>query len=323
MKTLIDDALRHALDERHIRNFRDVDGDRVYEPKIIVVGVGGAGNNCINRIHRVGIHGVTTVAVNTDKQHLDIIEADKKILIGDDITRGLGAGGDPEIGRRAAEESAHKLQSILKNADLVYVVCGEGGGTGTGAAPVVARIAKRNSSIVVGMVSFPFKTEKSRIEKARKGIIELKNIADTVIVLENDRLLRIVPHLPLEQAFSIADELICHTVKGICETITLPSLINLDFADIKSIMNRGGVAMMTVGEADGANRVDEVVKAAMRSTMLDVDFSGATGALIHITGGEDLTLGEANTIVEKMTKNIAENANVISVSYTHLTLPTN
>ena len=280
-------------------------------PKIKIVGCGGAGGNTINRLFNIGVDGVETIAVNTDKQGLDVIKADKKVLVGKSLTRGLGAGGFPEIGKRAAELARSTLQEVLKDADLVFITAGMGGGTGTGTAPVVAQVAKEEGAIVVGMVSTPFKVERARMVKAEEGIAELRKAADTVIVLDNNRLLEYVPNLPLEQSFSVMDQLISETVKGISETITKPSLINLDFADVKAVMNGGGVAVMLVGEAKTDEKSDSVVKAALNHPLLDVDSRGATGALVHITGGPDLTLSEATNIAESLTYEMDPHANVI------------
>jgi cell division protein FtsZ len=240
-----------------------------------------------------------------------MIQADKKILIGKSLTRGLGAGGYPEIGRKAAELARSTLEEILKDADLVFITAGRRGGTGTGAAPVVAEIAKQNDAIVVGMVSSPFRVERARALKAEEGLEQLRAAADTVLVLDNNRLLDYVPNLPIEQAFSVMDQLISETVKGISETITQTSLINLDYADVKTIMGCGGVAVMLVGEAKNQDKGDAVVRAALNHPLLDVDYRGATGCLVHITGGPDLTLSEAEEIAEALTYELDGRANVI------------
>lgn len=281
------------------------------QPKIAIVGCGGAGNNTINRLYNMGVSGAETIAINTDKQHLDMIQADKKILVGKSLTRGLGAGGYPEMGRRAAELARGTLEEVLKDTDLVFVTAGMGGGTGTGTAPVVAEIAKQQDAIVVGMVSSPFRVERARAIKAEEGLETLRGAADTVIVLDNNRLLDYVPNLPIEQAFSVMDQLISETVKGISETITQASLINLDYADVRTIMSCGGVAVMLVGEAKNQDKGDGVVRAALNHPLLDVDYRGATGCLVHITGGPDLTLSEAEEIAEALTYELDSQANVI------------
>lgn len=316
MDSVVQEALKYTEMEREYRNDKGEktegnDFDDFALPKIKIVGCGGAGNNTINRLFNIGVEGVETIAVNTDKQGLDVIKADKKVLVGKSLTRGLGAGGFPEVGKRAAELARSTLQEVLKDADLVFITAGMGGGTGTGTAPVVAQVAKEEGAIVVGMVSTPFKVERARLVKAEEGIAELRSAADTVIVLDNNRLLEYVPNLPLEQSFSVMDQLISETVKGISETITKPSLINLDFADVKAVMNGGGVAVMLVGEAKTDDKSDNVVRTCLNHPLLDVDSRGATGALVHITGGPDLTLSEATNIAESLTYEMDPHANVI------------
>ena len=281
------------------------------QPRIMIVGCGGAGNNTVNRLYNIGIEGAEMVSVNTDKQHLDNVRADKKILVGKTLTKGLGAGGNPKIGQKAAELARGTLEEVLKNVDLVFVTAGLGGGTGTGVAPVVAEVAKEQGAIVVGMVSSPFRVERARIFKAEEGLEELRRAADTVIVLDNNRLLNFVPNLPIDQAFSVMDQLIAETVKGITETITVPSLINLDYADIKTIMSCGGGAVMLTGESKSQDKSTEVVRIALNHPLLDIDYKGATGSLIHITGGPDLSLKEAEEIASMLTYELSSSANVI------------
>ena len=314
--SVVQEALKYTEMEREYRNDKGEntvgnDFEDFGLPQIKIVGCGGAGNNTINRLYNIGVNGAETIAVNTDKQHLDVIKADKKILVGKSLTRGLGAGGFPEIGKRAAELARSTLQEVMKDADLVFITAGMGGGTGTGTAPIVAQVAKEQGAIVVGMVSTPFKVERARMVKAEEGIADLRSAADTVIVLDNNRLLEYVPNLPLEQSFSVMDQLISETVKGISETITRPSLINLDFADVRAIMNGGGVAVMLVGETKSQDKTDNVVRNALNHPLLDVDYRGATGALVHITGGPDLTLREAENIAESLTYEMDSHANVI------------
>jgi cell division protein FtsZ len=322
MDSVVQEALKYTEMEREYRNDKGEnttgnDFEDFSLPKIKLVGCGGAGNNTVNRLYNIGVEGIETIAINTDKEHLDVIKADKKILVGKSLTRGLGAGGFPEVGKRAAELARSTLSEVLKDADLVFITAGMGGGTGTGTAPVVAQVAKEQGAIVVGMVSTPFKVERARMVKAEEGIADLRASADTVIVLDNNRLLEYVPNLPLEQSFSVMDQLISETVKGISETITKPSLINLDFADVKAVMNGGGVAVMLVGEAKSNggvtsnNESDNVVRACLNHPLLDVDCRGATGALVHITGGPDLTLSEATSIAESLTYEMDAHANVI------------
>ena len=305
MQSLIGAAVGYAQDVelKEYENFG--------EPKIVIVGCGGAGGNTVNRLHKVGVRGAETIAINTDKQALDLVEADKKLLVGKTITRGLGAGGYPEVAEKCAEQARGKLEEMLKGADLVFITAGMGGGTGTGTAPVVADVAKKMGAIVVGMVSTPFNVERARIIRGDDGLQKLRSRADSVIVLDNNRLLKYVPNLPIDQAFSVMDQLIAETVKGISETITQPSLINLDYADVKAIMGEGGVAVMLWGEAKTSDGASAVVSEALNHPLLDVDYRGATGALIHITGGPDLTLKHAEEVAEGLTYELDSHANVI------------
>ena len=281
-------------------------------PKIMVIGVGGAGCNAANRLANMGISGAQLVAVNTDKQHLAIINDEiTKVLIGKSVTRGLGTGGYPEIGAKAAEVSRSALEEILNGVDMLFLSSGMGGGTGTGAAPIIAEIAKDQGAIVIGIVTYPFALEKARLIKAEEGIETLKNVTDTVVVIDNNRLVELVPNLPIQDAFKVADEVIARTVRGITETITQPSLINLDYADVRSVMSNQGLSVIAVGESKSVDKVNEVVEDTLRNALLDVDIAGATGALIHITGGAELTLGEANGIGERLTERIDPKAQVI------------
>lgn len=314
MESFVQDALKMAEKEQQMKKATSCGAEDMEDfgtPKIVVVGCGGGGNNTVNRLYNIGVAGAETIAINTDKIHLDIIQADKKILVGKSITRGLGAGGFPEIGRRAAELARGTLEEVLKNANLVFVTAGMGGGTGTGVAPVVAQISKDQGAIVIGMVTSPFRVERARMVKAEEGLDDLRNCADTVIVLDNNRLLDYVPNLPIDQAFSVMDQLISETVKGIAETITQPSLINLDYADVRAIMKGGGLAVMLVGEAKGQDKAKEVVRAALNHPLLDVETSGATGCLLHITGGPDMSLHEAEQVASSLTYELDSQANVI------------
>ena len=307
MQDIVNEALER--DEQEQKQMEDVDG--FGDPRIVIVGCGGAGNNTVNRLYNIGVDGAETIAINTDKQHLKMIEADTKILVGKSLTNGLGAGGDPSMGERATEMAQGTIKEVLGDADLVFVTAGMGGGTGTGAAPVVSSIAKEQGAIVVGMVSTPFNVERARTVKAEEGLERLRDEADSIIVLDNNRLLDYVPNLPIGKAFSVMDQIIAETVKGISETITQPSLINLDYADMTSIMNQGGVAVMLVGETQDKNKTEEVVKDAMNHPLLDVDYRGASGGLVHITGGPDLTLQEAEGIAQNITGRLEASANVI------------
>lgn len=280
--------------------------------KIAIVGVGGGGCNTIKRLIDYGMKGPELIAVNTDRIHLDTIKAPaKKILIGQSITRGLGAGGYPEIAQKSAEASKQEIESALADVDLVFLVAGMGGGTGTGASPVVAEIAKKNGALVVSIVTYPFRIERARLQKAKEGIEALKKASDTLVIIDNQKLLDFVPNLPIEQTFMIADEITARAVRGISETLLNPSLINLDFADLTTIMTGGGISMISVGEGKGIAKVDEVVKSTLDHRLLDVDPSGAKGVLLHITGGPDLTLGDANMVGERITAEVDPYANVI------------
>lgn len=282
----------------------------VPNPRILIVGCGGSGNNTLNRITHLGVEGAVTVAINTDKQHLDHTRSLQKLLVGRHITRGLGAGGNPSTGRRCAEAGRDMIKRIVTGADLVFIASGLGGGSGTGICPIVAEEAKSAGALVVGIVTTPFHVERrQRMQRALEGLESLRQVADAVLVLDNNRLLHYVPNLPLDEAFSIMDQLVAEIVKGIVETITLPSLINLDFADVRAIMNDGGVTMMLYGESDRGP--EEVVNEALNHPLLDVDVAGATGVLIHVTGGQYMTLEAASQVVDMMTSKVSDDANVI------------
>lgn len=278
---------------------------------IKVIGVGGAGCNAITWLFNKGIQGATVYAANTDALHLSVSKADEKILIGKELTRGLGCGGYPEKGREAAKEAIVELKKAISGADMVFIVAGMGGGTGTGAAPIVAQLAKEIGAVTIGVVTMPFETERARIDKAEFGLQQLRDATDTVIVIDNNRLVDIAGNLPVEQAFAVANELISTMIKGIVETITIPSLINLDYADVSAIMKNGDVAVIGIGESDTQNRVEEAVKQALSHPLLDIDYKGATGALIHVICGDDLKLEELNNIGELVTENLSPDAQVI------------
>ena len=282
-----------------------------FKPKIAVVGVGGGGNNTVQRLSTLDIKGASLFAFNTDGKQLGMLNSSiTKLMLGKDLTHGLGAGGFPEIGAKSAEMSRREIELLLKDSNLVFVTAGMGGGTGTGAMPVVSRIAKDSGAICVGIVTLPFSLERVRLDTARKGIDKLRQAVDTLIVIDNQRLVTLVPNLPIEQTFMLADEITAKAVRGITETITQPSLINLDFADVRTIMSGGGLAMISVGTAQGSNRVDDAVKATLKNKLLDVDYSQATGVLMHIIGGPDLTLGDANAIGTKLTERMNAKASV-------------
>lgn len=280
--------------------------------EIKVVGVGGAGGNTISRLMQVGIVGAEALAVNTDAQDLLYTDADRKILIGRELTGGLGAGADPKVGQEAAKESKEEIKKALEGADMVFVDCGLGGGTGTGAAPVVADIAKKLGCLTVGIVTLPFTMEgRQRMRNAQEGLENLENAVDTLIVIPNDKLLEIVPDVSVTTAFKVADEILVNAVKGIAELITKPGLVNLDFADIRAVMGSGGLAMIGMGESDTENRALEAVEKALNNPLLDVDIEGAIGALVNVAGGADITIKECQEIVEGVTSKISVDAKVI------------
>jgi len=280
--------------------------------KIKVVGAGGAGNNTINRIAEVGIAGTETIAINTDAQDLLYTTADNKILIGKDLTKGLGAGSIPKVGEDAARESEHEIKASLTGADLIFITCGLGGGTGTGSVSVVAEISKKLGALTVGVVTIPFEMEGTRrYENALYGLEKLEQTVDTLIVIPNDKLLELAPDLPLHTAFKVADEILTNSVKGVAELITKAGLVNLDFADIRAVMGNGGVALIGVGESDTDNRAEEAVEKALNNPLLDVDVSGANGALINVSGGNDMTLSEARRVVEAISSKLDEDARII------------
>jgi len=265
--------------------------------QIRVVGVGGGGSNAVNRMIEEGLQGVEFIAVNTDAQALMLSQAPKCLRIGDTVTRGLGAGGNPEEGRKSAEESQDEIREVLQGSDMVFVTAGMGGGTGTGAAPVIARIAKEETkALTIGVVTRPFTFEGAkRSRAAADGIEALKQVVDTLIVIPNDRLLEITEkRVSLSDAFRVADDVLRQGIQGITEVITVPGLINLDFADVKSIMLEGGAALMAVGHSAGENRAIDAVQQAISSRLLDITIDGARGILFNITGGPNMTLFEVN-----------------------------
>lgn len=280
--------------------------------EIKVIGCGGAGGNTISRLMQVGIVGAETIAVNTDAQDLLYTDSDRKVLIGRELTGGLGAGADPHVGMEAAKESKDDIKKAIEGADMVFINCGLGGGTGTGSAPIVADIAKKLGALTVGIVTLPFSMEgKSRMRNAQEGLENMESVADTLIVIPNDKLLEIVPDVSITTAFKVADEILVNSVKGIAELITKPGLVNLDFADIRAVMGSGGLAMIGMGESDTENRAAESVEKALNNPLLDVDVDGAIGALINVTGGPDITIKECQEIVESVTTKISPDAKVI------------
>ena len=280
---------------------------------IKVIGVGGAGNNAINRMIESGIKGVEFIAVNTDRQALQISKASTRIQIGEKLTRGLGAGANPEIGGQAAEESKSEIAEVLRGADMVFVTAGMGGGTGTGAAPIVAATAKELGILTIGVVTKPFTFEgKKRLTQAEKGIANLKDKVDTLVVIPNDKLLQIIDRkTSIVEAFKMADDVLRQGVQGISDLISVPGLINLDFADVKTVMLNTGMAHMGIGRASGENRAEDAAKQAVQSPLLETSIEGARGVIINITGGPDLGLQEANTAAELVQRSVDPEANII------------
>ncbi|HLC81063.1 MAG TPA: cell division protein FtsZ [Candidatus Nanoarchaeia archaeon] len=280
--------------------------------RIKVIGCGGGGNNTINRISEVGIKGITTIAINTDAQDLLYTTADQKLLIGRELTKGLGAGSNPKIGEDSARENEQDLKKLIDGSDMLFITCGLGGGTGTGSAPFIAQLAKKMGIMSVGVVTVPFTMEGShRFENAMIGLEKMEQSVNTLIVIPNEKLLELAPHLPLQTAFKVADEILTNAVKGIAELVTKTGLVNLDFADVKAIMSEGGVAMIGVGESDSEDRAGEAVTKALENPLIDIDISHATGALINISGGENLTLDESRRIVESVAERLDAKAKII------------
>jgi len=280
--------------------------------KIKVIGVGGGGNNSLSRMKEIGIKGGELIAINTDAQDLLYANADQKILIGRELTQGLGSGSNPEVGQEAAKESESDIKKKINGADMVFITCGLGGGTGTGAAPEIARIAKKQGALTIGIVTMPFSIEgRKRVENAQLGLEKMESVVDTLIVIPNDRLLGLAPDLPLQTAFKIADEILTNAVKGVTELVTTSGLVNLDFADIKAVMSNGGVSLIGLGEADSENRAIEAVEKAIDNPLLDVEVSNATGALVNIVGGNDMSLDECKTIIENVANKLDPEAKII------------
>ena len=314
MKSIVEEALNRAKAEQQIpQNNSDLDAVlRTMTTRISVVGCGGAGSNTITRMKDEGIAGTTLYAINTDVMHLATVKADQRILIGRQRTRGLGAGSYPQVGEEAALESEHDIRRAVEDSDMVFITAGLGGGTGTGCAPVVARAAHEEGALTIAIVTLPFSSEGAiRMENAEAGLERLRDVADTVIVVPNDRLIEVVPKLPLYAAFKVADEVLMRAVKGITELITVPGLVNLDFADVRAIMEKGGVAMIGMGESDAQDKSADSVRKAIRSPLLDIDISCATSALVNVTGGPDMTMAEAEGVVEEVYALIDPDARII------------
>ncbi len=300
------EAIENA--ETHSINFEELKAGKA---NIKVFGVGGAGCNAVTWLFNKGIVGATVYGCNADALHLSITKADEKLLIGRELTKGLGCGGYPKKGMEAAKEAISEIKKAVSGADMVFVLAGMGGGCGTGGAPVVAQAAKETGAVVIAVVTMPFDCEKARIDKAEWGLQELREVSDTAIVIDNNRLVDIAGNLPMEQAFAVANELVSTMIKGIVETITLPSLINLDYADVSTIMRNGDVSCIGIGESETQNRVEEAVQQALTHPLLDVDYRGATGALVHITGGPDMKLEEFSSIGQMVSEKLNSEAQVI------------
>ena len=317
MKSIIDEALaRHETEQAPPAGSPDDDELRklveTLKISVKIVGCGGGGSNTINRLTAIGVSGAQMCAINTDATHLLHTKAAKKLLIGRRATKGLGAGALPEVGEGAARENEEELRAYLEGAHVVFVTAGMGGGTGTGAAPVVANIAKEQGALVMGIVTMPFKAEgHMRYDNAMKGLNKLKQFCDTTTVIQNDKLLELVPRLSVTAAFKVADEVLMRSIKGITEVVTKPGLVNLDFNDLKTIMRGGGVAMIGLGEAEDEDRAAEAVNEAINSPLIDVDISDAAGALVNVTGGPDMSIAEAEEVAEIVQSRISGNARII------------
>ena len=266
-----------------------------FGPKIAVIGCGGGGCNSVNRLKHLGLSDAETVAINTDRCHLDMISADKKILVGEHITKGFGTGGDPVLGEKCARDSYDEIVKAVAELDLAFVTAGLGGGSGTGIAPVIAEAAKRSGALTVAIVTTPFSYERSRLHVAKQGIARLNQVAHCTIVLDNNKLLRLAPKLPLDRAFGVMDHLIADTVKGLSETLFETSMINIDFSDFHNVMSKGGMGTMMLSQSED---VKELIEESLSNPFLDIDLSAAEGALIHITGGPDMSLKEAYAVFQ-------------------------
>ncbi|MDD1713078.1 MAG: cell division protein FtsZ [Methanoregulaceae archaeon] len=315
MRSIVEEALDKVKDDSLDVSKNNEELDQVLKElktEISVIGCGGSGSNTITRMMEEGIHGAKLIAINTDAQHLARTSADYRILIGRQRTRGLGAGSIPQIGEEAALENEQDIKRAVSGCDMVFITVGLGGGTGTGCAPIVAKAAHEEGALTIAIVTLPFTAEGAiRMENAEAGLERLRDVSDTVIVVPNDRLLEVVPKLPLYAAFKVADEVLMRAVKGITELITMPGLVNLDFADVRTVMERGGVAMIGMGESDSEDKAGDSVKKAIRSPLLDVDISGATAALVNVIGGPDMTMEEAEGVVQEVYNRVDPNARII------------
>ena len=323
MKSLVDSVISAAEQEQQKKSpesFRaliaeDEELERILQglkTSIKIIGCGGGGSNTINRLAEAGIVGAELYAANTDAQHLLMTRAPHKILLGRRVTRGLGAGALPQVGEEAAREAEEELKAALKDADIVFITCGLGGGTGTGSAPFVAQIAKEHGALTVAICTWPFAAEGAiRAENAEWGLERLRTIADTVIVIPNDRLLEIVPKLSVNAAFKVADEVLMRSIKGITEVVTKPGLVNLDFNDIRTVMKSGGVAMIGLGESDDDDAAVVAVNEAISSPLIEMDIREATAALVNVTGGPGMTVTQAEQVAEVLQSKISPGARII------------
>jgi len=323
MKSLIDSVMTAAEQEQQKKApeaFRSLTAEDEELQKILqglktnikIIGCGGGGSNTINRLAEAGIIGADLFAANTDAQHLLMTRAPHKILLGRRVTRGLGAGALPQVGEEAAREAEQEIKAALKDADIVFITCGLGGGTGTGSAPFTAQVAKELGALTIAICTWPFTAEGSvRAENAEWGLERLRNIADTVIVIPNDKLLEVVPKLSVNAAFKVADEVLMRSIKGITEVVTKPGLVNLDFNDIKTIMKSGGVAMIGLGESDDDDAAVVAVNEAINSPLIEMDISEASAALVNVTGGSDMTVTQAEQVAEIIQSKISPGARII------------
>ncbi|MBX8637237.1 MAG: cell division protein FtsZ [Thermoplasmata archaeon] len=324
MKSLVNDAISRTsqedtpLEQSYSESAYSAEDDELIKilsglrTNIKIVGCGGGGTNTIDRLVETGITGAEMYAANTDAQHLLIIRSPHKILLGRRSTRGLGAGALPQVGEEAAREAEDDIRKSIQGADIVFITAGLGGGTGTGAAPFIAQLAKEMGALTIAICTSPFKAEGAiRAENAEWGLERLRNVADTVIVIPNDKLLELVPRLSLNAAFKVADEVLVRSIKGITEVITKPGLVNLDFNDLKTIMKGGGVAMIGLGEGEGEERSGDAVNEAVNSPLIDVDISAANGALVNVVGGNDMTVTEAEKVAEMIQTKISPSARII------------
>jgi len=304
-----------VLEEREVKTSENDELEGILERSktiIKVIGCGGSGTNSIQRMTEEGVFGAELFALNTDAQHLLFSKVERRLLIGKKTTRGLGAGSIPRLGEEAAKENEDDIKLIIEDADMVFVTCGLGGGTGTGAAPVVAQAAQDVGALTIGVVTLPFSAEgEVRMENMDTGLETLRANTDTLIVIPNDKLLDVVPRLPLNDAFRVADDVLMRAVKGITELITKPGLINLDFADVRTVMKDGGMAMIGFGESDGQNKATESVRKALSSPLLEVDVSAAKSALVNVTGGEDMTVEEAEGALQEVYRMMNSDARII------------